>query len=92
MTINDQDGLGAGDKEAIIQMARLIESVIEKRRLDREHHRDETEKYLIYLSQGFDKISPYERRNAGINDQQWGVAKMRFFDALGIKPVDEEKQ
>lgn len=76
---------GAFNIEPIAKMLRLIERVIKTRELDRQHHRDEFEKHFNYLLQGKDTLNPYERRQAGVTDEEWEAAKEEFKLCLKIK-------
>lgn len=61
----------------------LAESVLKLRKLDDKHYQDEFEKFFLCLIQGKDVIDDYERRDAGIGDEQWDFAKYKFYNALG---------
>jgi hypothetical protein len=64
--------------EPLATMLKLLESVIKNRKLDRQHHRDEMEKFFNYLCQGKDLLSVYERRDAQIKDEDWDKAFKDF--------------
>jgi hypothetical protein len=49
----------------------LLESVIKARKLDRQHHKDEMEKHFGFLCQNNDLLDVYERRAAGVSDEDW---------------------
>lgn len=70
--------------EPVANLLKLLEKVISGRNLDRQHHRDEFEKMFSYLLQGKDMVDAYERRNAGIEDEQWDKAKVEFKKCLKI--------
>ena len=76
---------GSLNMEAISKMLHMIEKVIKIKDLDRQHHRDEFEKHFSYLIQGKDTINPYERRQAGITDEEWEATKEEFKKCLKIK-------
>jgi hypothetical protein len=56
----------------------LLETVIKARKLDREHHKDEMEKHFAYLCQNNDLLEVYERRAAGVKDEEWTQAVEDF--------------
>ena len=73
----------------ISKIIRLIETVIRRRMLDRLHHKDEVEKYFSYLCQHRDLLSVYERRAAGVQDEEWKIAVKEFNEVIR-KEADPE--
>ena len=73
--------------QVIIQILALIERVVTKRSLSRSHHRDEVEKHLMYLLQGRDTLDPYERRAAGVTDEEWSAAISSHVNLLRTRSV-----
>lgn len=55
----------------VIKLLEALQKIVTARSLDKEFERDEMEKYLSYLLQGRDPISPYERRSVGLDDGKW---------------------
>ena len=77
----------------VIKVVEYIEKLINRRRIDKAYHRDEVEKHFNYLMQGKDMLDPYERRDAGISDEEWqkAVAEMyKFLGLTGDKKTDEK--
>ena len=70
-------------KEDIKDFLSLAETVLRQRKLDDKHHQDEYEKFFSCLIQGQDIMDVYERRDAGISDEQWDLSKYKFYKALG---------
>lgn len=68
----------------VIKVVEAIEAIVTRRKLDKSYHRDEVEKYFTYLIQGKDIIDPYERRDAGISDEQWKVLVLSLNKFLGL--------
>jgi hypothetical protein len=58
---------------------RMVEKVVTLKGLDRQHHRDEVEKYFSFLLQYKDLLDVYDIRKAGISDAEWQLAKENFF-------------
>jgi hypothetical protein len=78
-------------KESLRAVLQFIETIVEKRKLSREHHRDEVEKYLNFIIQGRDMINPYERRNAKVSDELWDQAVLKFRKDFGLSMETEEE-
>jgi hypothetical protein len=76
---------GTNKTEPLAKMLKLLETVIKKRKLDRQHHRDEMEKHFTYLCQGKDLLNVYERRNAGITDEEWNNSFLVFKKYLSLE-------
>ena len=77
----------------VIKMVEAIEAIVNRRKLDKSFHRDEIEKYFSFLIQGKDLIDPYERRDAGISDDQWKklISDMnKFLGLTGERRQDEK--
>lgn len=68
----------------VIKVVEYIEKVVNRRRLDKAYHRDEVEKHFNYLMQGKDMIDPYERRDAGISDDEWQKLVKEMYTFLGL--------
>lgn len=75
----------------VIKVVELIEKVIGKRRLDSAYHQDEVEKIFSYLIQGKDVTNAYERRDAGISDEEWDLAKVELVKFLKLEPNKNDK-
>ena len=67
----------------IFNFLNLAETVLRVRGLDKKHHQDEFEKFFSCLIQGVDIIDAYERRDSNISDEEWDLAKYKFFKSLG---------
>lgn len=79
------------DKAKPIEVViKLIEKVVDRRRLDKAFHRDEVEKYFLYLLQGQDKLDPYERRDAGVTDKEWKEAVKHMSQFLSLEKNHEK--
>lgn len=73
------------DFKEVIDIAEAIEKILLRRKLDKEFHRDEFEKYLNGVFQGKDLINPFERRDAGIDDEKWNELLKGLKKLMGIK-------
>lgn len=69
----------------VIHMVHLIETVVKKRRLDANFHRDEVEKIFSFILQGQDTVNPYERRDAGVEDKIWDEAILACREFLKLE-------
>jgi hypothetical protein len=77
----------------VIKVVEYLEKIINRRRLDKAYHRDEVEKHFTYLMQGKNMIDPYERRDAGISDDEWEKVVQEMYKFLGLtgdKKADEK--
>jgi hypothetical protein len=68
----------------VIKVVQYLEKIINRRRLDKAFHRDEVEKHFTYLLQGKNMVDPYERRDAGIGDEEWEAALKEMYQFLGL--------
>ena len=76
----------------VIKIVEAIESMVNRRKLDKSFHRDEVERIFSSLLQGTDETDAYERRDAGIADEAWAklVAGLNNYTKLtGEKNKDE---
>ena len=76
---------------SIIKLVELIEKVVGKRLLDAQFHRDEVEKYFMYILQGKDELDPYQRRDAGVSDEEWELRVKEFKKSLKLEDVKNDK-
>lgn len=60
----------------------LVEQILEGKKLDREHYKDEFQKIFSCIIQGVDVVNTYERRRAGVQDDEWDNAMISFNEAL----------
>ena len=79
------------DREIIYHLVALIEKVIKVQKLDPQFHRDEVEKHFSYILQGKDDINPYERRDAGVTDEEWNKAIQNCRIRLDLEKKKHEK-
>ena len=75
----------------IINIVESIEKIVGRRKLDKSFHRDEVEKYFSYLLQGKDNLDPYERRDAGVDDETWEKLLKDFNDFLGLNKKEDKR-
>ena len=59
------------ESKPLVDLVVLIEKVVDSRKLEKYYHREEIEKILFGLFDGFDNLNPYERRENGIDDYVW---------------------
>jgi hypothetical protein len=70
------------NKEPIKRLLDLAEKIIKVRGYDRRHARDEFDKFLFGFLAGLDTINLFERRSAGVTDEEWNEACEGFKKAL----------
>lgn len=75
----------------LIDVVDTIEKIVARRKLDKQFHRDEVEKYLSYCLQGQDPLDPYERRDAGFEDEQWNKLMNDLKKFIGLEEEKNEK-
>ena len=75
----------------LIDVVETIEKIVSRRKLDKQFHRDEVEKYLAYCLQGQDMIDPYERRDAGVEDENWNSLLNDLKKFIGLEEDKNEK-
>lgn len=83
--------LSEDKRQHIKNLVELIEKVFKYKALDKAHLKDEVEKHFSYICQGKDDLNPYERRDAGIDDETWEKSIDLCREALGLKVVKNEK-
>jgi hypothetical protein len=62
----------------------LCERILKERSLTQVQLKDEFDKFFNCIIQGKDIFNTYERRNAGITDEEWDSAKQSFYKSLGM--------
>ena len=82
----------SNNKSALRALIFLIEKIVSVRSLSRWHHRDEVEKFLNFAIQGSDMINPYERRNAGVTDDEWNRAVRDFNLSFSLVRQQNKKE
>jgi len=75
----------------LIDVVETIEKIVSRRKLDKQFHRDEVEKYLAYCLQGQDPVDPYERRDAGVEDVYWDKLMVDLKKFIGLEEEKNEK-
>lgn len=80
----------ADEAKPLKDLVKLIEKVIETKTLSDLHKRSEIERILMKLVAGEDILNPYERRNQGIEDDQWQAATKNALYLLGLKRMYEK--
>lgn len=59
------------ESKPLVDLVALIEKVVDSRKLDKYHHREEIEKILFSIFEGNDTLNPYDRREHGVDDYVW---------------------
>jgi len=62
----------------------LCEKILNQRNLSNNQLKDEFDKFFNCIIQGRDMFNTYERRNAGVSDEDWDLAKKKFYKSLGM--------
>lgn len=62
----------------------LCEQILHNRNLSKSQLKDEFDKFFNCIIQGRDIFNTYERRNAGVSDEDWDKAKKNFYKSLGM--------
>jgi hypothetical protein len=73
------------NKEKIEKLLKMADQILKTRNLQKEHHRNEFDKFFVCILQKKDIFDTFERRNAGIPDIEWENALNEFYEGLGIK-------
>ena len=73
------------NKEKIKNLLKLADQILKQRKLQKEHHRNEFDKFFVCIMQKKDIFNTFERRSAGVSDVEWDNALKEFYEVLGIK-------
>ena len=76
-------------REKIRPILVLIEQILEDKKLDKEHYKDEFQKIFSCIIQEVDVVNTFERRRAGVTDEQWDESLTSLYEALE-KKIDED--
>jgi hypothetical protein len=66
----------------------LIEKILDDKVLTGGHRKDEFQKIFSCIIQDVDIVNTFERRKAGVNDEEWDSAVKLFNEGLEKKDED----
>jgi hypothetical protein len=72
------------NKAKIEPLLKLANHILKQRNLQKEHHKNEFDKFFICIMQKKDIFDTFERRHAGVSDTEWEKALNDFNDIMGL--------